>query len=81
MIILIYFINLAAGKNVDFLEFNAETKNFEEKAEFDGFDGELNFKRGILLNEGDIPTSPKQTSERNTVNELYRTWNRITVLI
>lgn len=58
--LLLFLLSLSRASYENYLYFNAETQNFEEKPEFDGFDGQLNFKRGIEgLAEGDILLSSK----------------------
>ena len=51
---LLFSITLAFANSENYLYFNEESGNFEEKPEFDGYDGQLNFKRGVHLTEGDI---------------------------
>ena len=70
-ILLFFHYLLVSSRNDDHLEFDKETGNYVEKAEFDGYDSNLNFKRGIILDEGDV-----KKSNKNTVIPQYRTWNR-----
>ena len=51
---LLFSLIVALTKSENYLYFNEESGNFEEKPEFDGYDGQLNFKRGVYLTEGDI---------------------------
>ena len=64
-----------SGKNDDYLELDTVTGDYVEKWEFDGDDGNLNFKKGILMNQGDIQGESQDNDQlRNTMAEPYRTW-------